>query len=197
MLVDDVLMSGCDSAGGEMASILKRKIGPTEVLSDLHRYGLRALVLTPDASDAEWSSVLSLGEDKVAVAPREVSAFLREIGQGHGGLFSPEMARALRAALDGVVQHGTATGIKNAIVNTRWHIGGKTGTGPGQCGDHCDGLFASLLSEGLDVRYVILVYIRSRGIGGGVAARTAALIANRLVSAETQKVHKSQNEHPF
>lgn len=125
MLVDDVLMSG-----GERASILERKIGPTQVLSDLHRYGLRALALTPDASDAEWSSVLSLGEDQLAVTPREVSAFLREIGQGRGGLFSPETARALRAALDGVVQHGNAAGIKNAFVNTRWHIGGKTGTGP-------------------------------------------------------------------
>jgi hypothetical protein len=186
MLVEDVLASGCDSGGGEMAQTLKREIGAAEVLADLRRYGLEDLALKPDASDAEWASVLSLGEDKVTITPREASAFLREIGQRHGSILSPQTAYSLRAALDEVVQHGTAVGIKNSFGKSRWHIGGKTGTGPGQCGDQCDGWFASLLSEGSRPRYVILVFIRGRGLGGGVAAHTAVVVAKHLISTEPQ-----------
>ena len=186
MLVEDVLASGCDSGGGEMAQTLKREIGAAEVLADLRRYGLEDLALKPDASDAEWASVLSLGEDKVTITPREASAFLREIGRRHGSILSPQTAYSLRAALDEVVQHGTAVGIKNSFGKSRWHIGGKTGTGPGQCGDQCDGWFASLLSEGSRPRYVILVFIRGRGLGGGVAAHTAVVVAKHLISTEPQ-----------
>jgi len=69
-----------------------------------------------------------------------------EIGRRQGGVFSPKTAYTLRADLDGVVQRGTAVAIKKALPDTRWHIGGKIGTGAGQCGDQCDGWFASLLS---------------------------------------------------
>src|SRR5262249_44367090 len=53
MLIDDVLISGCDSAAGEMAAILRQKLGASEVLRDLHRYGIGNVTLKPNASDSE------------------------------------------------------------------------------------------------------------------------------------------------
>ena len=147
MFVDDVLISGCDTAAEKMAVILRRKLGPGQVLEDLRHYGLPDMTLKPDASDDEWSRVLSLGEEEVPVTPRQLSAFLRTIAQGGARLFSQRTAKRLRTALENVVQYGTADSIKDALATTGWRIGGKTGTGPGQCGAHCDGWFASLLSD--------------------------------------------------
>ena len=181
MLVDDVLISGCDSAGKEMALQLRRKLGSERMLSELRRYGLSGISLTPGSSDTQWAQSLSLGEDHVPVTPGQVSGFLQAIGQNGAGLFSARTARRLRNALQGVVQRGTAISIKDALANTGWIIGGKTGTGPGDCGDHCDGWFASLLTDPHQSRYVILVFIRGKGLGGGVAARTAASVAKYLI----------------
>jgi cell division protein FtsI/penicillin-binding protein 2 len=180
MLVDAVLNSSCDSAGAEIANILRQKLGAAQVLRDLRRYGLRDLTLRPDASDAQWGYVLSLGEVEVPVTAQDMSAFLRAIGQGDEKLVSAGTAHRLSAALDSVVRDGTADGIKDALTNTGWHIGGKTGTGPGKCGDKCDGWFASLVSDQQGGRYVILVFIRGKGLGGGLAARTAASMAEYL-----------------
>ena len=180
MLVDDVLSSGCDSAGAAMANILRRKLGAMEVLRNLRRYGLTDLTLRQDASDAEWGSVLSLGEDELTVTPRQLSAFFRAIGETRPKSFSSETANRLRTALEGVVQHGTASSIKDAIADTGWHIGGKTGTGPGRCGDHCDGWFASLLSDESGPRCVVLVFIRRKGLGGEYRPALPHSIANHL-----------------
>lgn len=180
MFVDDMLISGCDTAAEKMALILRRKLGPERVLEDLRHYGLQDMTLKPDASDDEWGRVLSLGEEEVPVTPRRLSAFLRTIGQGGAGLFSQRTAKRLRTALENVVQHGTANSIKDALATTGWRIGGKTGTGPGQCGGHCDGWFASLVSDQNRPRYVILVFIRGRGLGGGLSAQTAARVAEYL-----------------
>jgi hypothetical protein len=189
MRVEDVLSSGCDSAGADMAVMLRRKLGAARVLQDLRRYGLDHVTLPPDASDAHWGAVLSLGEEEVTVTPRQVSAFLRAVGHGDPQLFSSRTAHRLRAALDGVVQHGTGASIKDVLAGTRWHLGGKTGTGPGQCGDHCDGWFASLLSDRGEARYVILVFIQAKGLGGGLAARTAAAIARQLMPIDDNASH--------
>jgi cell division protein FtsI/penicillin-binding protein 2 len=153
------------------------------MLHELRRYGLSGISLAPDADDTEWGQVLSLGEDR-AVTPKQVSAFMRNIGVGGAGLFSEQTALRLRTALEGVVQRGTADTIKNALSGTGWRIGGKTGTGPGQCGDHCDGWFASLLSDKDKSRYVILVFIQGQGLGSGVAAHAAAAIAEYLVEQD-------------
>ena len=182
MFVDDMLISSCDTAAEKMAVILRRRLGPRRVLEDLRRYGLHDTTLKPDASDDEWGRVLSLGEEEVPVTPRQLSAFLCTIGQVGAGLFSQRTAKRLRTALENVVQDGTANSIKDALATTGWRIGGKTGTGPGQCGDHCDGWFASLLSDQNRPRYVILVFIRGRGLGGGLSARTAARVAEYLRS---------------
>jgi membrane peptidoglycan carboxypeptidase len=195
MRVEEVISSGCDSAGAAMAVALREKIGGAAVLRDLRRYGLEDLTLKADASDSDWGSTLTLGEDQMTVTPQQVAGFLRAIGQdglsqsspgqsslGQNGvsLFSKPTARRLIAALDGTVDHGTASGIKDALARTGWHLGGKTGTGPGQCGDTCDGWFASLLSDPHGARYAILVFIKGKGLGGGLAARTAASMAERL-----------------
>ena len=193
MLIDDVLISGCDSAAGEMAAILRHKVGASEVLRDLRRYGIKDLTLSPDASDSEWRRVLSLGEDQVKATPRQLSAFMLAISQGGGKLFSAATADRLTAALEAVVQDGTATSIKNALNNTGWHIGGKTGTGPGECGDRCDGWFASLVRDQHHARYVILVLIKGRGLGGGLAARTAASTAQFLATREQSTATKSEH----
>jgi beta-lactamase class A len=191
MLIDDMLISGCDSAAGEMAAILRKKLGASEVLRDLHRYGIENLTLKPDASDSEWRRVLSLGEDQVKVTPRQLSAFMLAIGQGGGKLLSAVTGERLTAALEAVVQHGTASSIRDVLNNTGWHIGGKTGTGPGECSDHCDGWFASLLRDPHHARYVILVFIQGRGLGGGLAARTAASTAQFLAAREQSSATKS------
>ena len=191
MPIDDVLISGCDSAAGEMAVILRQKLGASEVLRDLHRYGIENLTLKPDASDSEWRRVLSLAEDQVKVTPRQLSAFMLAIGQGGGKLLSAVTAERLTAALEAIVQDGTASSIKDVLNNTGWHIVGKTGTGPGECSDHCDGWFASLLSDQHRPRYVILVFIQGRGLGGGLAARTAASTAQFLAAREQSSATKS------
>jgi hypothetical protein len=181
MLFEEVLTSGCDSAGGAMAALLRRKLGSAEVLRELRDFGLEGLTLRSDASDDEWRRVLSLGEEKVPATPNQVSAFFAAIGQGGGKLVSPETADALLKGLEAVLQRGTASGIKDALNNTGWRLGGKTGTGPGECGDHCDGWFASLLSDSHGPRYVILVFMQRRGLGGGLPAQTAASVAKFLI----------------
>lgn len=181
MRVEEVVSSGCDSAGAAMAVILREKLGGETVLRDLRRYGLDDLTLKPDASDSDWGSTLTLGEDQMTVTPQQVATFLRAIGQDGAPLFSKPTARRLIASMDGTVDHGTAMGIKDALGRSGWQLGGKTGSGPGQCGDACDGWFASLLSDSHGARYVILVFIKGKGLGGGLAAHTAASLADQLI----------------
>jgi Penicillin binding protein transpeptidase domain len=191
MLIEEVLISGCDSAAETMATILRHRLGTSKMLRELRRYGIQTLTLNADATDAEWGRVLSLGEDGVPVTPQQVSSFLCAVGRGGGHLLSSQTAERLRASLEGVVQHGTASSIKDVLNNTGWHIGGKTGTGPGECSDHCDGWFASLLSDQHRPRYVILVFIQGRGLGGGLAARTAASTAEFLAARGQSSATKS------
>ena len=183
MLVEDVLRSGCDSAGAEMATTLRRRLGAAEVLAELRRAGLTHLSLKPEATDEEWGLVLSLGESNVPVTPRELSGFLRALGDGGAGLVSARTAHRLVDALGDVVTDGTASSIKGALAGTGWKMGGKTGTGPGECGNHCDGWFASLVSDAHVPRDVVLVFVRRQGLGGGVAARLAASMAVALARA--------------
>jgi hypothetical protein len=185
MRVDEMLISGCDSAGARMATILRQKLGAETVTRNLRQLGLGHLTLRSDASDADWGAVLSLGERNVPVTAQEVSGFLRDIARDGGTIMSADTARRLQKALDDVVGRGTAISIKNELASTGWRIGGKTGTGPGECGDHCDGWFASLASDSQRARYVILAFVRGKGLGSGVAAHAAATIARRLAGEAT------------
>jgi len=187
MNVEEMLVSGCDSAGKRMAVLLRQKIGGARVLSDLRRFGIASLTLKPDATDEEWGRVLSLGEEQVPVTPAQVAVFFAAIGNRGGKLMSNRTARALQSALDAVVQRGTADSIKDALAGTGWHIGGKTGTGPGACADHCDGWFAGLVGDSRGTRYVVLAMIRGKGLGSGVAAHAVASIAEYLAANEAKK----------
>ena len=180
MQVEEFLMSGCDSAGKRMAILLRQKVGATAVLNDLRRYGIRDLTLKPDASDDEWGRVLSLGEEQVPVTPARLSSFFAALASGGGKNVSAHTAQRLIAGLEETVQKGTATSIKDSLTGTGWSIGGKTGTGPGQCGDHCNGWFAGLLSDSNGGRYVVLAFIRGKGLGGGVAAQAVAAVARYM-----------------
>ncbi len=182
MLFDEMLVGGCDSAGADMAVLLRRRIGANRVLDELRRFGVRDVTLASSATDDEWGTVLTLGEDHLSVTPESLAAFLGAIGRGGGGLVSASTAGRLRSALEQVVQRGTARAIASSLAATGWHIGGKTGTGPGQCGDACDGWFASLVSDERGGRYAILVFVERKGAGGGVAARIAAAVARQLTS---------------
>jgi beta-lactamase class A len=182
MLVDEMIESGCDSAGADMAIELRRRIGGAAVLAELRADGVAPLSLRADATDAEWGRVLTLGEEQVPVTPACLSAILARIGRRSDAFLEASARQRLLAALESVAQRGTATSIKDALAGTGWRIGGKTGTGPGQCGDHCDGWFASLVSDPTGGRYVVLAFVKERGHGGGVAATLAAKVASHLTA---------------
>jgi beta-lactamase class A len=188
MLVEGMIASGCDSAGADMAVQLRRRIGAQAVLRDLRAFGITRVTLRPDASDTEWGETLTLGEHDVPVTPAAVSTFLRAVGQGSTAPLTATTSTRLVRALEGVVQDGTASSIRSALAGTGWRLGGKTGTGPGQCGEHCDGWFAGLASDGQGGRYVILSFIRGRGPGGGVAAKTTATVAAYLARSTSSPV---------
>jgi hypothetical protein len=188
MLVEEMIASGCDSAGADMAVQLRRRIGAQAVLRDLRAFGITRVTLRPDTSDAEWGDALTLGEREVAVTPGEVSTFLRVVGQGATTQLTATTSTRLARALEGVVEGGTASSVRMALAGTGWRLGGKTGTGPGPCGEHCDGWFAGLLSDRQGGRYVILSFIRGRGPGGGVAAKTTATVAEYLARSESRRV---------
>ncbi len=179
--VHDVLVDGYDRPGELIALELRRRMTGARVLSELRRYGLGpTLTLAVDASDATWGSVLSLGEDSVRVTLASVSGFLRAVGRSE--LVRPETARRLHAAMRDTVTRGTARSAA-ARVPAGWHLGGKTGTGPGMHGKPYDGWFAGLIFEGDRPRYTIAVYIDRGGLGGGVAAAVAAAVARALAAA--------------
>ena len=92
MLVEDALISGCDSAAIQMAIFLRPKLGADVVLSDLRRYGLESITLKPGAGDTERGQVQSLGEEDAPVTPRQRSAFFRALGQGGANLVSTLLA---------------------------------------------------------------------------------------------------------
>src|SRR5581483_4065277 len=99
MLFDEMLVSGCDSAGADMAVVLRRRIGESRVLDELRRFGVRDVTLPSSATDDDWGTVLTLGEDRLSVTPESLAAFLGAIGRGGGGLVSAATARRLRSAL--------------------------------------------------------------------------------------------------
>jgi hypothetical protein len=179
MLVEEMLVSGCDSAGADMAIQLRRRIGPVQVLDDLRADGV-AIRLRADAPDEEWGRVLTLGEEQVPVTPARLSAFFAHIGSRGDDLRLVSAHTRLVTALQGVVARGTAAAIKDALAGTSFVLGGKTGTGPGACADHCNGWFAGLVSDASGGRYVILSFVEGQGLGGGPAARIAAEVAKHL-----------------
>jgi hypothetical protein len=184
--VHEVLVHGYDRPAAQMAVELRRKFGGDAVLSELRRYGLGtapgSLTLAPDADDATWGSVLSIGEREVTATPRQVSRFLRMIGDGGSDLLRPETARRLQAAMRDAVTRGTARAAAPRLAGTDWQLGGKTGSGPDEVGPGSDGWFAGLIFERGRPRYTVAVYVDRRGPGGGVATSIAADLARAFAT---------------
>jgi len=141
------------------------------------------LSLRVDATDEEWGRVLTPGEEQVPVTRARLSACLAKIARRADRFLAAPARHRLVVALESVVQRGTATSIKQVLAGTDWHIGGKTGTGPGECGDHCDGWFAGLVSDPTGGRYVVLALVIGSGLGGGAAAKLAAKVALHLAGS--------------
>jgi cell division protein FtsI/penicillin-binding protein 2 len=72
----------------------------------------------------------------------------------------------LQTAMRDVVQRGSAQAIAHTLDGTGWHIGGKTGTGPGLVGPQSDGWFAGLVfdPEG-KARFTVATFVRHGGRG--------------------------------
>lgn len=167
--LDDMLVDGLDAPGRERAIELRKRFGGAAVLADLRKLGLEGLTLAPDADDATWGEVLSIGEAQVTVTLEQVAQFLRTIARSKS-----ETARKLRAAMIACVSRGTAR--RAPPIGRGWQLGGKTGT----AANH-DGLFAGLAFENGAPRYAIAVYLPGEGPGGGKPAAKAVEIARGLV----------------
>jgi cell division protein FtsI/penicillin-binding protein 2 len=164
-----------------------------------------------DALDDEyWSSVLSIGESAMMTTALQVSRFFQAVGNGGvvcapgarrvtraGGLADKTDCRAatrmieeatakkLMAAAIDAVRRGSARRIADALKDTGWAIGGKTGTG-GRVGapmDKQDGWFAGLVfdPEG-KARYSVATFVRRGGLGSGHAAEISVRLARFLAT---------------
>ena len=175
--------------------------------------------LNEETRDAEWAEALSLGETDMSVTALHVSRFLQAVGNG-GVLLTPiareeqptpsftkslssrrtinssirvmEQSTALRlqSAMRDTVQRGTANSIAQALENTGWQIGGKTGSGPALLpkGPQIDGWFAGLIFDPQGkARFIVATFVRSGGYGAGNAAKISAELARYLISGERRR----------
>jgi cell division protein FtsI/penicillin-binding protein 2 len=114
----EMIVSGSDRAGRQLAAMLRKSAGTRAVLEDFARYGLERrsdtggdrsfwrqlapqwrtrlspapayTTLSADISDAEWADALSLGETHLTVTPLHVSRFLQAVG--NAGMMLPPVA---------------------------------------------------------------------------------------------------------
>src|SRR5262249_20313370 len=161
--INDLLATGSDSDGKQLAIELRHSAGTRKVTSDLRRYGLKSARLD-SLNDADWAAALSIGETHMLTTPLEVSQFLQAVGNGGAHcapatrrtssnlsckspmrIIDESTTRQLAAGMLDCVKRGTAKRIANAL-RDGWTMGGKTGTG-GRSGapmEQQDGWFAGL-----------------------------------------------------
>jgi membrane peptidoglycan carboxypeptidase len=231
--IQEMLVGGSDSAGRQVALALRKAVGTQAVLADFRRYGFNGgdepfwaevdplwkKRLTPQPAyarietldDANWSSVLSIGESYMMTTVLQVSRFFQAVGND-GLLCAPvahritksteparkavcidprrivgeAAARQLMAAMIDTVKRGSAKRVANALGDVGWIMAGKTGTG-GRAGapmDAQDGWFAGLVFDrDGKARYTVATFVRQGGLGGGNAAETSARLARFLAGA--------------
>ena len=172
--------------------------------------------LSNETKDTEWADTLSIGETNMSVTALHVSRFLQAVGN-NGVMLIPvareeqstssvtkspgvrqklknsirimqeSTALRLQSAMRDTVQRGTAKSIAQALENTGWQIGGKTGSGPGlmPLSPESDGWFAGLIfdSQG-KARFTVATFVRHGGAGGGNAAKISAELARYIISAD-------------
>jgi hypothetical protein len=186
-----LIARGSDNAGRTLSLDLRHALGEQVLLQDLARFGFPACTagrtadcttLGAATADVDWANSMSLGESGFRITPLGMSRFLRAVANdgldGGQRMIRRDTAAALRAAMLGTVQSGTARGVRDRL-GPAGRLGGKTGTGPFDANPH-DGWFAGLIFDGSAPRYAIAVYIERRGVGGGVAAGLAADVTRRL-----------------
>ena len=202
--VHDMLVGGSDSTGRELAAKLRQNIGPAAVLKLFERYGCVArpapdagcfIALGADTDERHWADVLSIGEADTLITGLQISRFLQAVG--NGGILVDEWltnrktdrrileqrtAQRLQTAMRDTVERGTAKRIGDALADTGWVIGGKTGTGPNVVGPESDGWFAGLVFDQQGkARFSLATFVRHGGTGGGNAARVSAQVARYLI----------------
>jgi len=119
MSVKEMVVSGCDRPGREIAVALRRSIGTDVLLADLRRFGFDAhpgtspepdfwgevdqtfeahltpalahTTLGPKVKDKDWADALSIGESHFVVTVLHISRFLQAVG--NGGVMSAPIAR--------------------------------------------------------------------------------------------------------
>jgi hypothetical protein len=195
--VPQLIAQGSDADGRTLALDLRHAAGSETILADLAHFGFPAcsahqtvncFALSPQTSDADWASTLSIGEYRIRVTLERLSDFLGIIGRSgtdlHNRILHIATAHEMQVAMRDAVMNGTAKGIKDRLP-IGFAIGGKTGTGP-EGAQPGDGIFAGLVFDArARARYTVAVYVRGGGPGGGAAAEIAAdlsafVIANRM-----------------
>ena len=171
--------------------------------------------LSGKTSDAQWAEALSIGETEMKVTALHVSRFLQAIGndgvmltptareegpappvtqssasgrrlRGSVRVMQASTARQLQSAMRDCVRRGTAKSIAQALADTGWQIGGKTGSGTALLpkGAQIDGWFAGLVFDPQGkARFTVATFVRSGGYGGENAARLSAEVVRPLLLA--------------
>ncbi len=163
--------------------------------------------LNSSASDQNWENTLSVGETNFKVTGLQISRFLQAVGN-NGVMLQPVArdqaagkyaggagirvmkagtARRLQSGMRETVQRGTARSIANALGNSGWTMGGKTGTGPGPApiSPQSDGWFAGLVFDPQGrARFTVATFVRHGGTGGGNAAKISAELARYLIGKD-------------
>jgi cell division protein FtsI/penicillin-binding protein 2 len=198
-----------DKFWGELAPAWKARLVPTPAY----------VSLSEETKDADWAETLSLGETNMSVTALHVSRFLQAVGND-GVLLTPiareerptrssekslpfrrqvnhshrimqeSTARRLQSAMRDTVQRGTAHSIAQALENTGWQMGGKTGSGPAILpkGAQVDGWFAGLMFDPQGrARFTVATFVRSGGYGAGHAAKISAELARYLIGENTNR----------
>jgi cell division protein FtsI/penicillin-binding protein 2 len=116
----EMLVSGSDSAGRQLALALRKAVGTKKVAVDLQRYGFKrgdelfwaevdpqwskrlrpkpAYALIDAFSDEDWSSALSIGESHMMMTALHVWRFLQAVG--NNGFLCPPMAKRLTGTIE-------------------------------------------------------------------------------------------------
>ena len=99
-------------------------------------------------------------------------------------------ALRLQSAMRDCVQRSTAKSIAQALANTSWQIGGKTGSGTALLpkGAQVDGWFAGLIFDPQGkAQFTVATFVRSGGYGGDNAAKISAELARYIIGENNGK----------
>ena len=154
--------------------------------------------IAPTVDAFSWA-LMGIGQGPVDVTVMQVSRMAQAIGNdgvmrtatlewdlvddtSAERVMRTETALRLQRAMRGVVERGTAAGVRGRLAGTGWALGGKTGTAQ-RAGLADDGWFSGLVFDAAgQARYTVTVYLEGGGPGGAAPARIAAEMAARLAA---------------